>query len=575
MLFTDILVNKFQVARSEIDRALQFQSTYGGKLETILSNLGIVDGEAICEALAESLLLTYISQEHTNQVFERFSGQTPAQDKFLKERSWYLLGEIEPESQSALDQAKSEHAAPEQAKTQKRCFLTYSPTNIEAIEYLEYQGSDFDVMVCSEGTWREITGRLSAEMGLELNLDDFSDLEVERLKELASEAPVVNLVNALISKALHLGSSDLHIEPSGAIFKARARVDGVLRDLEYIPAAMSLAVISRIKILSSMDIAEKRRPQDGKISMKISGFDLDIRVSALPLNTGESIVMRFLLKESVRYELETLGISEDIRQWIDEDLTKSSGVILLTGPTGSGKTTSLYSFLNKLNNDRVKIITLEDPVEYQLDGVNQIQVKPDIGFDFAAGLKSILRQDPDILMLGEIRDAESAKIAMQSALTGHLVFSTVHTNDAPSAYTRLIDLGVEEFLLNAALVSIVAQRLVRKVCPECGQTPDNIDELRSKYDLDDFARQFNIQNIDLRVGQGCKACAYTGYQGRVAILEYLRIDETIRSMPKNADFLLKAERHMRAEGVRNLYEDGIYKALRGMTTIDEVVRVAG
>lgn len=572
MLFTDILINKFQVAGSEIDRALQFQSTYGGKLETILSNLGIVDGEAICQALAESLLLQYISQEQANQVFERFTGQNPAQDKFLKERNWYLLGRDESGAHSASTEANAESQSQSNAKS---CFLTYSPTNIEAIEYLEYQGTDFDVLVCSEGTWREITGRLSAEAGLELNLDDFSDLEVERLKELASEAPVVNLVNALITKALQLGSSDLHIEPSGTIFKARARVDGVLRDLEYIPSAMSLAVISRIKILSSMDIAEKRRPQDGKISMKISGFDLDIRVSALPLNSGESIVMRFLLKESVRYELETLGISEDIREWIDEDLTKSSGVILLTGPTGSGKTTSLYSFLNQLNNDRVKIITLEDPVEYQLDGVNQIQVKPDIGFDFAAGLKSILRQDPDILMLGEIRDAESAKIAMQSALTGHLVFSTVHTNDAPSAYTRLIDLGVEEFLLNAALVSIVAQRLVRKVCPECGQTPDNIDELRSKYDLDDYARKFNMSSIDVRVGEGCKACAHTGYQGRVAILEYLRIDETIRSMPKDADFLLKATRHMQAEGVRNLYEDGIYKALLGVTTIDEVVRVAG
>lgn len=560
MNFTEILIQKFDVAESEIERAFQFQSNYGGKIENILSNLGIVDGEVICEALAESLLLKYVSQEDVNSLYERFTGQSVEQDKFLKERNWYLLGKGETREEGGLE---------------LDCFVTFSPTNLEAVEYLEYLGKDFELLVSSEGTWRELTGRLSADAGIELALDDFSDLEVERLKELASEAPVVNLVNSLISKSLQLGASDLHIEPSGNIFKARARVDGVLRDIEFIPSAMSLAVISRIKILSSMDIAEKRRPQDGKISMKISGFDLDIRVSALPLNSGESIVMRFLLKESVRYELSTLGISEDINRWIDEDLTKSSGVILLTGPTGSGKTTSLYSFLNKLNNDKVKIITLEDPVEYQLDGVNQIQVKPDIGFDFAAGLKSILRQDPDILMLGEIRDAESAKIAMQSALTGHLVFSTVHTNDAPSAYTRLVDLGVEEFLLNAALVSIVAQRLVRKVCPDCGDTPANASELIQKYDLLNYADKFGVSEIGLKVGAGCKSCAYTGYQGRVAILEYLRIDDDIRAMPKDADFLLKAGRHMQSKGVRDLYEDGLFKAILGVTTMDEVVRVAG
>lgn len=554
MRFTDILKEKFNVKESEIERALQFQSTYGGKIENILSNLGIVNGEAICEALAESLALPYVSQEQGAELVEKYSGNKAPQDRFLKERSWFLLGEVSPSAS---------------------VYLTYAPTNIEAIEYLEYQDTPFTLMVCSESTWREVTGRISAEAGLSITLDDFSDLEVERLKELASEAPVVNLVNSLITKALQLGASDLHIEPSANIFKARARVDGVLRDLEYIPGAMSLAVISRIKILSSMDIAEKRRPQDGKISMKISGFDLDIRVSALPLNSGESIVMRFLLKESVRYELSTLGISDDIRSWIDEDLMRSSGVILLTGPTGSGKTTSLYSFLNKLNNDRVKIITLEDPVEYQLEGVNQIQIKPEIGFDFAAGLKSILRQDPDILMLGEIRDATSAKIAMQSALTGHLVFSTVHTNDAPSAFTRLIDLGVEEFLLNAALVSIVAQRLVRKVCPHCSHPIENHAELTAKYKLEAFAQRFGLSKIDLRQGTGCRHCANSGYQGRVAILEYLRIDDNIRSLEKGPSFLQQAAKHMRENGVRNLYEDGLLKAMLGVTTIDEVIRVAG
>jgi len=327
--------------------------------------------------------------------------------------------------------------------------------------------------------------------------------------------------------------------------------------------------------MASLDIAEKRRPQDGKIAMRISGYELDIRVSSLPLNAGESIVMRFLLKESVRYELAKLGIASDIHDQIVQDLQRSSGVILVTGPTGSGKTTSLYSFLNLLNNDKVKVITLEDPVEYQLEGVNQIQVKPDIGFDFAAGLRSILRQDPDILMLGEIRDAESARIAMQSALTGHLVFSTVHTNDAASAYTRLIDLGVEEFLLNAALVSIMAQRLVRRVCPECGIKHPEADEIIQRYRLTEYAQRFGVNEIDVKKGIGCKACAHSGYQGRVAIIEYLRIDDAIRSMPKDARFGVESARYREAKEVRSLYEDGLLKVLTGVTTIEEVVRVAG
>ena len=553
MSFVDILQKRFDVSPSEIERAKHFQSSYGGRIETILSNLGIIDGEKISEALAESLDLTFVAQDDAEATIEKYKDNPVPQPKYLKERSWFVLSD------------DGGHLT----------LLTYSPTNIEAIEYLDYQSATYNLLVCSESTWREVSGRVAAEAGLSVSIDDFSDLEVERLRELASEAPVVNLVNTLISKSLQLGASDLHIEPSGRIFKARARVDGVLRDIEFIPSAMSLAVISRIKILSSMDIAEKRRPQDGKISMKISGFELDIRVSALPLNEGESIVMRFLLKESVRYELSTLGISDDIRKWLDEDLTRTSGVILLTGPTGSGKTTSLYSFLSQLNGESVKIITLEDPVEYQLDGVNQIQIKPDIGFDFAAGLKSILRQDPDILMLGEIRDAVSAKIAMQSALTGHLVFSTVHTNDAASAFTRLIDLGVEEFLLNAALVSIVAQRLVRKICPDCSQPIENEEETINKYRLQDFAEKFGLEHVNLRQGKGCKKCAFTGFHGRVAILEYLRIDEHVRALPKDAGFLSKTKQHMASSGVRNLYEDGVFKAIQGVTTIDEVVRVAG
>jgi general secretion pathway protein E len=287
------------------------------------------------------------------------------------------------------------------------------------------------------------------------------------------------------------------------------------------------------------------------------------------------MVMRFLRKESIRYDMAVLGLSDDIENLIKEDLTSTAGVVLLTGPTGSGKTTTLYTFLNELNDEDVKIVTLEDPVEYQLEGINQVQVNSDIGFDFAAGLRSIVRQDPDIIMLGEIRDSETAKIAMQSALTGHLVFSTVHTNDAPSAYTRLLDLGVEEFLLNAALVSIVAQRLARKICEHCAEPEKNLDIHIEKYQLEKLAKRFAIEKINLQKGKGCELCAQTGYKGRMAVTEYLRCDEHIKALPKGADFTSAAKLHNKELNRRTLMEDGLYKAMLGLTTIEEVVRVAG
>jgi general secretion pathway protein E len=272
--------------------------------------------------------------------------------------------------------------------------------------------------------------------------------------------------------------------------------------------------------------------------------------------------------------MDVLGISADIRKFIEQDLKTTAGVILLTGPTGSGKTTSLYTFLNAINTSDVKIITLEDPVEYQLEGVNQVQVQSDIGFDFSAGLRSIVRQDPDVIMLGEIRDSETAKIAMQSALTGHLVFSTVHTNDAPSAYTRLIDLGAEEFLLNAAITSVIAQRLARKLCTHCSVIHPDAKALEQEYKLTEFAAKYEL-SLNLRAPNGCEECNHTGYRGRIAIIEYLRCDDEIKMLPKDKHFPIAARNVAKNRGYRNLLEDGFYKAILGITTIDEVLRVAG
>jgi general secretion pathway protein E len=286
-------------------------------------------------------------------------------------------------------------------------------------------------------------------------------------------------------------------------------------------------------------------------------------------------VLRFLRKTALVYDVKELGLSEDIEKWVLEDISVTSGVILLTGPTGSGKTTTLYTFLSRLNKPQVKIITLEDPIEYQLGGINQVQVQPAIGFDFAHGLRSIVRQDPDIIMVGEIRDKETAGVAMQSALTGHLVFSTVHTNDTPSAYTRLLDLGVEEFLLNAALRSIIGQRLARRLCPQCSTPHPDSENLIHDLGLAKLADTIGISNPVLKEARGCDACGGTGYRGRVAVVEYLRCDEHIRLMPKDADFLIKARQYAQSQGWRTLLQDGYAKALRGVTTISEVMRVAG
>jgi general secretion pathway protein E len=400
-------------------------------------------------------------------------------------------------------------------------------------------------------------------------------VEEGKLRELASEAPTVNLLNALLARALRQGASDMHVEPLAGAARVRYRIDGVLHEVETIPAAMVLPVITRLKILAGMDIGERRRPQDGKIELRLAGEDFDIRASILPLAEGESAVLRFLRRTALVYDMKELGLSADIERLVLEDLAVTSGVVLLTGPTGSGKTTTLYTFLSRLNREEVKIITLEDPVEYQLSGINQVQVQPSIGFDFAHGLRSVVRQDPDIIMVGEIRDKETAGIAMQSALTGHLVFSTVHTNDTPSAYTRLLDLGVEEFLLNAALRSIIGQRLARRLCPYCAVPHTDGPKLMQDLNLRSLAERAGIQQPQLLDAMGCDRCGGTGYKGRVAVAEYLRCDEHIRALPKDADFLPAARKYASAQGWRTLLEDGFVKAMNGTTTIAEVLRVAG
>uniref|UniRef100_UPI0035657611 GspE/PulE family protein n=1 Tax=Pontibacterium sp. TaxID=2036026 RepID=UPI0035657611 len=442
------------------------------------------------------------------------------------------------------------------------------PLQSEALQYLALHGITYLCYYTNEVRYRKLLA--NRRRALHQILSDDSD--PEKTLALAEEAPTVNLVNSLISRSLRAGASDLHIEPYQDGYRARIRVDGIMSDLDVLPPQLQLAAISRIKILSGMDISERRRPQDGKIEQEVDGAPLDIRVSALPLGEGESMVMRFLSNDSVSHDLEHIGLSTDVQDNLIHDLQRTSGVILMTGPTGSGKTTTLYALLNRLNTQQRKIITLEDPIEYSIEGLNQMQVHPEIGFDFAAGLRSVVRQDPDIIMVGEIRDAETARIALQSAITGHLVFSTVHTNDAPGAFTRLLELGVEEHLINSGLVAIVAQRLLRKLCPGCKSPVEGLPEL-----LVEPIQQRAEQGINstLFEAKGCNQCNHSGYKGRIPITEYMPWDDDIMRIKKDSQFTSNAANHLRNRGFRSLYEDGIERVLNGETTLSEVIRVAG
>jgi general secretion pathway protein E len=403
------------------------------------------------------------------------------------------------------------------------------------------------------------------QKGLEFIREEEED--VGHLKDLASEAPIIKLVNLLISRAVEGRASDIHIEPFEDELKVRYRIDGVLHDVESTPKKLQAAIVSRIKIMSKMNIAERRLPQDGRIRLKVGENEIDLRVSTIPVLHGESVVMRILRKEGIVIDLNQLGFPADTLSGFNHLITKPNGIILVTGPTGSGKTTTLYGALDKINSPDKKIITVEDPVEYQLKGVNQIQVKAQIGLNFASTLRHIVRQDPDIIMIGEVRDLETAEIAIQSALTGHLVFSTLHTNDAPSAITRLLDMGVENFLLSSTVRGILAQRLVRMICPSCKKVDP------SAADKAELATLGIGSDVTLYMGKGCDLCSYTGYYGRSGIFELLIVDEEIRRLIlKNAD-ANQLRQEGRQRGMKTLLENGAEKVRNGITTLSEILRV--
>lgn len=407
----------------------------------------------------------------------------------------------------------------------------------------------------------------AAELIADLDAEDLSDLPAHDLAQLAREAPVVRLVNLLLTAALEAGASDVHLEASSTGLTVRYRVDGVLRAAPSPPGGLRAAVVSRLKIMAELDIAERRVPQDGRIRLQLDDREIDVRVSTVPTLYGESVVLRLLTSGDARLDLEQLGMSADTLAALRRAMGRSQGVLLATGPTGSGKTTSLYAVLGALRSGREKIVTIEDPIEYDIQGVAQVPIRESLGWGFPSALRSILRQDPDVILVGEMRDAETAEICVQASLTGHLVLSTLHTRDAPGAVIRLLNLGVPAYLAAATLDVVLAQRLVRRVCPGCdGATKPTVGESRS-------AGSAGVELMSIRRGRGCDACAGSGYRGRAGIYELLVVDDAIRSLLHDEPSASSIRKAALGGGMRPLAADGWCQVAAGITTPEEVERV--
>ncbi|HWZ33403.1 MAG TPA: type II secretion system ATPase GspE [Bryobacteraceae bacterium] len=540
MRLGEILIERKLITQEDLDRALELQRERGDKIGRILVDLGFVAMRDVLAALAEQLQVPLLVIDGPPAVSPETETLSP---KFL--RQFRCLPVALHDHTVTL--AMADPLDFETRSTVESC------TGLTVRPGIALEQEILDAIDRFYGQTEKTENELATTTG------DAEDLE--HLRDMASEAPVIRLVNAMIGLAVEKRASDIHIEPFEKEFRIRYRVDGVLQSQDPPPRELKAAIISRVKLMAKLNIAERRLPQDGRIKIKTMGREVDLRVSTLPTLYGESVVMRLLDRSAGDfYDLERLGFDEHMLERMEYYCSLPHGIFMVTGPTGSGKSTTLYSALKRINQTDKKIITIEDPVEYQMDGINQIHVNPQIGLTFASGLRHIVRQDPDVIMVGEIRDRETADIAIRAALTGHFVYSTLHTNDAPSAITRLTDMGVENYLITSSLVSVLAQRLVRVICAECKTSagtriaPDGT-------------------TIEVFRGAGCEQCFGTGFRGRVGIFELMELDEELRaSIMKNEDASVITG-IARQHGMRNLREDGWIKVRRGVTTAEEVMRV--
>ncbi|HEX4857697.1 MAG TPA: type II secretion system ATPase GspE [Usitatibacteraceae bacterium] len=554
----ELLVRAGKLDAPNLDRALKVQEAQTGKPEklgSILNRLGMVSARDLAESLAAQRGWSLIESTEFPELPILEEAVSP---RFLQQAQAIPVAENEAEVVVAMtDPADGFTVQALQAATRKRIAPRLLST------------ADFDaVYERLYGSGKSSMGQIVDNIATRDEEQDFGD--IEQLKDLASEAPVIRLVNLIINHALERRASDIHIEPFENRLIVRYRIDGVLHETESPPRRLSAAVISRIKIMATLDIAERRLPQDGRIKLRVQGKEIDLRVSTVPTMHGESVVMRILDKGGVALDFHALGFDEDNLKVFLAVLDQPHGILLVTGPTGSGKTTTLYTALDRLNKPDVKILTVEDPVEYQMSGINQIQVKPQIDLTFANALRSIVRQDPDVIMIGEIRDLETAQIAVQSALTGHMVLSTVHTNDAASTINRLLDMGVEDYLLTSTVVGIQAQRLVRTLCPHCKEPYHPVAEVVEQLRLRRYTKEAQVTLFHAR---GCEQCGHTGYFGRRSIMEVLPMTDALRSLIMRHATASELRAEAVREGMETMYENGLKHAVRGATTIEEVLRV--
>jgi len=549
----EILLGRERLKQADLRRAEAYREQHGGDLVTLLVRLGLVSEKDVAEAEAELLDLELVRTADLPEEVPLIEGLSV---RFLKTNLILPVSEDDDEITVVMANPTDEFS-------------------IRAIRMATGKSVALKVGIASEvengiekllGGGRSAMGQIVESLGG----DGDGELEdVEHLRDLASEAPVIRLVNLLMQRAVEERASDIHIEPFENRLKVRYRVDGVLQEVEAPPSSSTAAVISRIKIMAKLNIAERRLPQDGRIMHRVQGKELDLRVSTVPTSHGESVVMRILDRESIVFDFNSLGFDDHLKDKFTKHLQTPHGIILVTGPTGSGKTTTLYTAMSQLNTPARKIITVEDPVEYQLEGINQIQAKSSIGLDFAAALRAIVRQDPDVIMIGEMRDLETARIAIQSALTGHLVLSTVHTNDAAGGVTRMLDMGVEDYLLTSTVNAILAQRLVRTLDPETREPVELLPEVAKEMGLTELAdkeRYVVYKPVPSELNP-------TGFRGRTTILELLSMSDPIRRLVMQHATSGELEAQAIKEGMRTMYFDGMNKCLEGKTTIEEILRV--
>jgi general secretion pathway protein E len=551
-----ILLKRGVIGEADVGKALTFQANFGGLLGAILIRIGAVSEDSVLDALSTQLGLEIMPNERMPQDPALYVATMKASGI---DSEWWV-------DQAALawngeqDIVHCIARDPLRPSLQEALIAAFPG---KKLQWWLVRNRDLDFMI-------DLVRRELASAGKDYEGD------VAMLRELAEEAPVVELVSNAMAQAVNENASDIHVEPREHEFDIRYRIDGVLQNRLTLPRSRFDAVASRIKLISGLDIAERRLPQDGRIGMRISGKELDIRVSCLPGVWGESIVMRLLMKEHKEFSLAKIGMARDHLEVFAKLAQEPYGIILVTGPTGSGKSTTLKATLEHIKDGKRKIITVEDPVEYNIPGVTQVQTKADIGYTFARALRSILRQDPDVIMIGEIRDLETAQIAVQASLTGHMVFSTLHTNDSLSAFTRLIDMGLEPFLVASSVREVMAQRLVRRLCPHCRKPHQPALAVRERCEglRAQFPELFDTEPQWFEA-HGCPKCQHTGYRGRFGIYEVAVLNDEVADMVLHQRSLHELQQAVRKFGFRDLLEDGLLKVWQGETSVEEVIRVAG